>query len=102
MMVVALVENLLDLGTTVELKSYPSLSVIEYKFLENFLLQLMNLNIFIYLFPPGLSCGTRDLQLHHGGGIWLPEGGLNPGPLLWEYTVLATGPPGRCLQIDVL
>lgn len=48
-MVVALVENLLDLGSRLELKSYPSLSVIEYKSLENFLLQLMNLNIFICL-----------------------------------------------------
>ena len=101
-MVVELVENLLDLGSRLELKSYPSLSVIEYKSLENFLLQLMNLNIFIYLFALGLSCSTRDLQLHHGGGIWFPEVGLKPGPLHWEYRVLATGPPGRCPQIDEL
>ena len=28
--------------------------------------------MFIYLFAPGLSCGTRDLQLHHVGWNLVP------------------------------
>ena len=31
-------------------------------------------------------------------GIWVPDQGLNSGPLLWEHRVLATGPPGKSLR----
>ena len=30
-----------------------------------------------------------------GGGIWLPDQGLNLGPLHWELGILATGPEGK-------
>ena len=76
-MVVALVENLLALGPRLELKSYSSLSVIEYKSLQIFLIDELK---YIYLFAPGFSCGTRDPQLHHGGGVWLPKWGIEPRP----------------------
>ena len=28
-------------------------------------------------------------------GMWLPDQGWNPGSLLWELGVLATGPPRK-------
>ena len=39
------------------------------------------------------------IWLHHvlvvACGIYFPNQGLNPGPLCWEYSVLATGPSGK-------
>ena len=31
-------------------------------------------------------------------GILFPDQGLTPGPLHWEFRVLATGPPGKSLN----
>ena len=31
-------------------------------------------------------------------GIQFPDQGWNPGPLPWEYRILATGPPGKSLD----
>ena len=31
--------------------------------------------------------------------IWFPDQGLNPDPLRWEHGVLATGPPGKSLNV---
>ena len=44
------------------------------------------------------SCGMRTL----GCGMWdlVPDQGLNPDPLPWEYRVLATGPPGEVPQLQ--
>ena len=36
------------------------------------------------------SCSMQDL---------VPEQGSNPGPLHWECAILATGPPGKSLEI---
>ena len=32
-------------------------------------------------------------------GILFPDQGWNLGPLVWEYGVLATGPPGKSPQV---
>ena len=31
--------------------------------------------------------------------VQFPDWGLNPGPMNWEHGVLATGPPGKSLEI---
>ena len=33
-------------------------------------------------------------------GIWFLSQGLNLGPLYWELRVIASGPPGRSLNIE--
>ena len=43
-------------------------------------------DLLICLAAPGLGCGIR-IQFH--------DQGWKPGPLHWECTVLATGPPGK-------
>ena len=72
---------------------------------------------FIYLAVPALSCVMRAFDLHCGMeefllrhaeslvtayrilvaacGIQFPKQGSNPGSLLWEHRVLATGLPGK-------
>ena len=61
-----------------------------------------------------LVVGCRLFQLWHVGyftavceplvvacGIQFPDLGSNPGPLHWEFTVLAIGPPGKSpLQVN--
>ena len=68
---------------------------------------LLKIFIFIYLAVPGLS--SKDPQKHTGSlvmacellvsacGIQFPHQGLNPGPLHWQYGVLAKGPPENSL-----
>ena len=51
----------------------------------------------IYLAEPGLSCRTQDLSVV-AGRVQFPDQGSNPGPLLWEHGVLATGPPWESLS----
>ena len=45
---------------------------------------------FIYLTAPVAICKIQ------------PDQGLNPGPLHWEYSVLATGPPGKSQSLGSL
>ena len=33
-------------------------------------------------------------------GTWIPDQGLNPGPLRWEYRVLTNGPPGKSWDLS--
>ena len=59
--------------------------------------------IFIYLAAPGCSCSMQDLfsfVLAAACGILLPQPEIEPrapnaGPLHWEHSILATGPPGK-------
>ena len=46
--------------------------------------------IFFFFF---LLCGHTSCYV----GSQLPDQGLNPHPLHWEHSVLATGPPGKSL-----
>ena len=42
-----------------------------------------------------LKCIWLCQGLGAAGGILVPVQGLNPGPLHWEHTALATVPPGK-------
>ena len=57
-------------------------------------------NVFIYLAAPGLSCSMRDLKLWQVASS--SDQGLNLAPLHWECRVLATGPPGKSLPVQIL
>ena len=51
---------------------------------------------FIYLFI--WPCWVLlEVSLAVACGISSPDQGTNPGPLYWEFRVLATGPPGKSL-----
>ena len=54
--------------------------------------------IFICLAAPGLICSMRDLQLWHVESQF-PHQELNPGSQYQKHGVLATGPPGKPLNI---
>ena len=57
----------------------------------------------MYLTALGLSCdmwGVFFVVVVAACGIWLPDQGLNSGPLLWELGVLTTGPPGNSLLLN--
>ena len=43
------------------------------------------------------SLVTSGKLLVEACGIKFPDQGLNPSPLHWELSVLATGPPGKVL-----
>ena len=43
------------------------------------------------------SCSMKTLSCSMW--IWLPDQGLNLGPLYWEVSVLAIGPPGKSLDV---
>ena len=80
--------------------------------------EFLELYFNIYLLAVlGLSCCTRDLpsSLSRAGslvvacelvvvacGIQCPDQGSNWGPLHWESTVLASGPPGKSLWSYIL
>ena len=55
----------------------------------------------VYLPVPGLSFGTKNLQLPHANSEFQHVGSSSPtrksnlGPLYWERGVVATGPPGK-------
>ena len=78
----------------------------------SFFLSFSFLKIFIYLAVPGLSFGVQDLFFFFsscstptlGCGMWdlIPWPGIKPGPLLWEWRVLATGPLGKSLPASFL
>ena len=57
----------------------------------------------IYLAAPGLSCGTGSLiaisKLLCAMWDLVPWPGIEPGPPALEHKVLATGPPGKSLDI---
>ena len=50
---------------------------------------------FKYLFGSAKLLSWHADSLVVAYGIWFPDQGLNPGPLYWEYRVLATGSPRR-------
>ena len=48
----------------------------------------------------GLSCGMWDSSISVVAcRIKFPDQGANPGPLLWQHRVSATGPPGKSLKL---
>ena len=66
---------------------------------------LISLYLFIYLATLGLSCSMWDLQFQHteslvvAYGPQFPDQGSNWGSLHLELGLLATGPPGKSLQV---
>ena len=70
---------------------------------EIFLLKKIYIYIFIWLCQilvathRTFSCAYELLVM--ACGIQFPDQALNPGPLHWELRGLATGPPGRSLQL---
>ena len=84
-----------------EMQSLTSFYVTVFRYFLKFIL-------FIYLAAPGLSCGTRDLQLwhensqlRHAYGIQFPDKGSNLCPLQWKCRVLTTGQPGNYGELCV-
>lgn len=58
-------------------------------------LSFFKYSIYIYLAALGLSYSSWYSILVAVCGIWFPDEGSNPGPLHWEHSVFATGPPGK-------